>query len=45
MSVPLRLPLLVTVKLAVAVPFLDTLGVTVRLLVVNVVYESPNPKG
>jgi hypothetical protein len=45
MSVPLRDPVFVTVKVASTVPFLDTFGVADRFVVVNVVYESPNPKG
>jgi hypothetical protein len=35
--VPLRDPVLLTVKVAVAVPWRETLGVTERPLVVNVV--------
>jgi len=37
MSVPLRDPVLLTVKVAVAVPWLDTFGVTDRPLVAKVV--------
>src|SRR3954449_3211248 len=45
MSVPLCGPVLLTVNVAVALPFADTLGVTDRLLMANVVYDSPYPNG
>ena len=45
MSVPLANPVLVTVKVAVTVPFVDTFGVADRFVVVNVVYDRPNPNG
>ncbi len=41
MSVPARLPVLATVKLAVTVPVRDTLLVADSPLVLNVVYDSP----
>ena len=37
--------MLVTVKVAVAVPCRETFAVTDRSLVVNVVYDRPNPNG
>src|SRR5262245_3733905 len=45
MSVPARLPVFVTVKLAVAVPFGRTRPGPDRPLVWNVVYDSPKPNG
>src|SRR5262245_5688693 len=44
-SVPARLPVLDTVKVAVTVPVLDTLLVADSPLVWNVVYDSPKPNG
>src|SRR5262249_21286715 len=44
-SVPAVEPVLATVNVAVAVPFRPILGVTERLDVWNVVYESPYPNG
>src|SRR5215469_831630 len=45
MSVPATLPVFCTVKVAVTVPFLDTLDVADSPLVANVVYERPHPNG
>ena len=45
MSVPARLPVLVTVNSRSPRPCVDTSGVTDRSAAVNVVYDRPNPNG